>query len=244
MVNRAFVRRYFGAEHAIGRRIKLGFVESPQPWRAIVGVAGDSKRGALEEDVAPAVYRPYLQRSGLRFAGLILRTTGDPAALTEPVRRTLARLDGAVAASDLQTLDQRLNRSLASQKLRSVCSVLLALLALAMVVAGLYGVLSYLVAQRTAELGVRIALGAAPGDIFALVLGRGATLALAGIASGTLLSLAAGQSLRGLLFGVTPADPWILAGAAALMLGVSLAAAALPAWGAIRIDPIRCLRQE
>ncbi len=141
IVNRALARRYFGAEHAIGRRIKLGFVESPEPWRTIVGVAGDSKRGVLEEDVAPAVYRPYMQRSGLRFAGLILRTTGDPASLAEPVRSTLARLDGAVAASDLQTLEQRLNRSVASQKLRSACSVLLALLALAMVVAGLYGVL-------------------------------------------------------------------------------------------------------
>ncbi|MDR3703477.1 MAG: ADOP family duplicated permease [Candidatus Sulfopaludibacter sp.] len=244
IVNRALARRYFGAEHAIGRRIKLGFVESPEPWRAIVGVARDSKRGALDEDVAPAVYRPYTQRNGLRVAGLILRTTGDPAALAEPVRRTLARLDGAVAASDVQTLEQRLNRSVASQKLRSVCSVLLALLALAMVVTGLYGVLAYLVAQRMVELGVRMALGAAPGDIFALVLRRGAKLALAGIAAGALLSLAAGQSLRGLLFGVTPADPWILLGASALMLAVSLAAAALPARRAIRIDPMRCLRQE
>jgi predicted permease len=244
IVNQSLARRYFGAAPAAGRRIKLGFVESPEPWRTIVGVARDSKRGALEEEVAPAVYRPYLQRNGLRFAGLLLRTAGDPATLAEPVRRTLVQLDGAVAASDVQTLEQRLNRSVASQKLRSVCSVLLALLALAMVVTGLYGVLSYLVAQRMVELGLRMALGAAPGDIFALVLRRGARLALAGIAAGALLSLAAGQSLRGLLFGVTPADPWILAGASLLMLAVSLAAAVLPARRAIRIDPMRCLRQE
>ena len=244
IVNRALARRYFGAAPALGRRIKLGFVESPEPWRTIVGVVGDSKRGSLEEEVAPAVYRPYMQRNGLRFAGLILRTGGDPEALAEPVRRTLARLDGAVAASDVQTLEQRLNRSVASQKLRSVCSVLLALVALAMVVTGLYGVLSYLVAQRTVELGIRMALGAAPGDISTLVLRRGAGLALAGIAAGALLSMAAGQTLRGLLFGVAPADPWILAGAAALMLAVSLASAALPAWRAVHTDPAQCLRQE
>lgn len=244
IVNQALARRYFGGGHATGRRIKLGFVESPEPWRSIVGVARDSKRGALEDDVAPTVYRPYVQRNGLRSAGLIVRTAGEPAGLSETARRTLARLDSAVAASDVQTLEQRLDRAMASQKLRSVSSILLALLALAMVTTGLYGVLSYLVAQRTVELGVRMALGAAPGDLFKLVLRRGITLALAGIAAGVLLSLATTQSLRGLLFGVAPADPWILAGASALMLAVSVAASAVPAWRATRTDPMRCLRQE
>jgi predicted permease len=244
IVNQALARRYFGSDRAAGRRIKLGLVESPAPWLTIVGVVHDSKRVALEEDVAPAVYRPYIQRSGLRSAGLILRTAGESSALAESARRTLAHVDGMVAASDVQTLQQRLESSTASQKLRSVSSVLLALLALAMVITGLYGVLSYMVAQRTRELGVRMALGAAPADIFALVLRRGMTVALAGIAAGLLLSLAAAQSLRGLLFGVTPTDPWTLAGAAALMLAVSAAASAVPARRATCTDPMRSLRQE
>ncbi len=244
VVNQAFARRYFGMERVAGRRVKLGFVESPAPWLTIIGVARDSKRTALEEDVAPAVYRPYPQRNNLRSAGLIVQTAGDPAALGEIVRRTLGRLDSSVAASDMQTLEQRLNRSVASQKLRSVSSVLLALLALAMVLTGLYGVLSLVVEQRVAELGVRIALGATPRNIVSLVLGRGVALALAGIAAGLLFSLAAAQSLRGLLFGVSAADPWILAGSSALMLAIAAAASLLPARRAIRIDPMRCLRQE
>jgi predicted permease len=244
IINQALARRYFGAGRATGRRIKLGFVESSEPFLTIVGVARDSRRGALEDDGAPTVYRPYLQRNGLRSAGWIVRTAGDPAALAEPARRTLASLDRAVATSGVQTLEQRLNRSMASQKLRSISAVLLALLALAMVVTGLYGVLSYLVSQRTVELGVRIALGAAPADIFTLVLRRGLALALAGIGAGMLLSLATTQSLQGLLFGVAPGNPWVLAGASALMLAVSAAASAVPAWRATHTDPIRCLRQE
>ena len=237
MVNRAFARRYFGGGSAVGKRIKVGYVESPEQWRTIVGVAADSKRGSLEEDTAPALYRPYLQRPTLRTAGVIVEAQGDAARLAPAVRRI-------AAAWDVETLETRLDRSVAPQKLRTVSASLLALLALAMTAAGLYGVLSYLVAQRTREIGVRMALGAAPRDILRLVLRRSGTLALAGITAGVPLSLAASQSLRGLLFGVSAADPWILAGAAGIMAGLAIAASLGPARRAVRIDPMRCLREE
>ncbi len=237
IVNRAFARRYFAGASALGRRIKIGLVESPEPWRTIVGVVADAKRASLEEDAAPAVYRPYAQRTNLRSAGFVLHTAGDPAALAGAVRRI-------VVASDVQTMEARLNRSMASQKLRSICAALLALLSLAMVTAGLYGVLSYLVEQRTRELGIRIAVGASPADIFVLVMRRGAVLALTGIAGGGLLSSALSRSLRGLLFGVSPGDPWTLAAASAFLLALALAASLAPARHAIRTDPMHCLRQE
>jgi putative ABC transport system permease protein len=244
IVNQAFVRRFFPGGPATGHRIKMGPVESPAPWLTVVGVARDSKRGALEEEVGPAVFRPFRQRANLRSAGLVLRTAGDPAAFSESCRRTLASLDAAVAVSDVEVLEHRLQRALASQKLRSVASLLLACLALAMVITGLYGVLSYLVIQRGPEFGVRMAIGAGPRQIFELVLRRGIFLAFAGIAAGLPLSLFASAALRGLLFGVSPADPLTLAGAAAVMLALALAASAAPAYRATRTDPIRCLRQE
>ena len=244
IVNQAFARRFFAVGPATGHRIKMGPVESPAPWLTVVGVARDSKRSALEEDAAPAVFRPYRQRANLRSAGFILRTSSDPAAFSEAARRTLASLDGAVAASDIEALDHRLQRAMASQKLRSVASLLLAVLALGMVITGLYGVLSYLVIQRASEIGVRMAIGAGPRQIFELVLRRGVLLALAGIAAGLPLSLFASASLRGLLFGVAPTDPLTLGIASVLMLAVALAASVVPAFRATRTDPIRCLRQE
>ncbi|HWD00480.1 MAG TPA: ABC transporter permease [Candidatus Sulfopaludibacter sp.] len=244
IVNRAFARRFLNGDTATGRRIKLGPLESPAPWLTIVGTAHDSRRTSLEDDVPPVVYRPYPQRRDLRSAAILLRTAGDPSALSQTARRCLANLDSSVAASDIRTMEQRLESSVASQKLRSVTSALLALLALALVLTGLYGVLSYLVVQRAPEFGVRMAVGAGPRHIFGLVLRRGLTLCLAGIAAGVPLSLAASGFLRGLLFSVAPADPWTLAAASALMLVVALAASAVPAFRAIRTDPIRCLRQE
>ena len=177
-------------------------------------------------------------------AGFILRTAGDPASMASAARRAIAGIDRAVAVSDVETMERRLGTSMASARLRFVASALLAALALAIVVTGLYGVLSYLVARRTAELGVRMALGATPAGIFALVLRRGLSLAAVGACAGLGISLAAARLLNGLLFAVSPADPWTLAGASLLMLAVAAAASVAPALRATRTDPIRCLRQE
>jgi predicted permease len=244
IVSQSLARRFFGARSAVGRRIKTGFVEAPTPWLAIVGVVRDSASTALDAAPEPALYRPYQQNGNLAAAGFVLRTVQDPAAAASPARRAIAGLDRAVAVSDVETMDRRLAASMASGRLRFVSSALLAALALALVVTGLSGVLSYLVAQRTAELGVRMALGAAPARIFASVLRRGLLLASAGVCAGLVISLAVARSLAGLLFAVSPADPLTLAGASLLMLAVAAGACVAPALRATRIDPIRCLRQE
>ena len=244
VINETLARRFFGTPHAAGRRIKTGLAESPNPWITVVGVVGDTKLSALDEDFPATLFRPYPQAPNLRAMGLVLRTDADPAALALPLRRALARLDATVAVSGVEPIERRLSASMASPRLRSVAASLLAALALLIAMAGLYGVLSYIVAQRASELGIRIALGATRAAIFRLVLGRGMLLAAAGIGAGLLLSLATARFLRGLLFHLAPWDPLTLAGAALAMLAVAAAASVAPAFRATRTDPIRCLRQE
>jgi predicted permease len=244
LVSESLARRFFGNQSAVGRRIKPGYVEAPDPWLTIVGVVRDAALTALDATPDPALYRPYQQRGNLAAAGFVLRTAGDPATVASAARRAIAGIDRAVAVSDLQTMEARVGASMASARLRFLASALLAALALAIVVTGLYGVLSYLVARRTAELGIRMALGATPAGIFALVLRRGLALTAVGACAGLAISLAAARLLNGLLFAVSPADPWTLAGAWLLMLAVAAAASVAPAVRATHTDPIRCLRQE
>ena len=244
LVSQSLARRFFGNRSAVGRRVKTGFVEASNPWLTIVGVVRDAAFTALDAAPEPALYRPYQQNGNLPSAGFVLRTAGDPAMMASPARRAVAGIDRAVAVSDVQTMERRLSASMASGRLRFVSSALLATLALAIVVTGLYGALSYIVARRTAELGVRMALGATPAGVFALVLRRGLALAAAGACAGLGISLAVARLIDGLLFAVSPADPWTLAGASFLMLAVAAAASVAPALRATRIDPIRCLRQE
>jgi predicted permease len=244
LVSQNLARRFFGGQSAVGRRIKTGFVEGPGPWLTIIGVVRDVASTALDAAPDPALYEPYEETGGLQSAGFVLRTAGDPAGTAGAARRAIAAIDRGVAVADVQTMEQRLAASMASARLRFLASALLAALALAIVVTGLYGALSYLVARRTAELGVRIALGASPAEIFGLVLRRGLGLAASGACAGLGISLASARLLNGLLFAVSPEDPWTLGGATLLMLAVAAAASAGPAWRATRTDPMRCLREE
>jgi hypothetical protein len=244
VVNETLARRFFGTSHAVGWRIKTGLAESPSPWMTIVGVVGDARLSALDEDFAAILYRPYQQAPNLRAMGLVLRSDGDPAALALPLRRALAHIDATVAVSNIEPVERRLSASMASPRLRSVAASLMAALAMIIAMAGLYGVLSYIVSQRATEMGIRIAMGATPAAIFRLVLGRGLVLAATGIGAGLLLSLAMARLLRGLLFHLAPWDPLTLAGAAVAMLAVAAAASFAPALRATRTDPIRGLRQE
>jgi predicted permease len=244
VINESMARRFFGRASAVSHRLKTGLAESPAPWMTVISVVRDSKRTALDDDVAPTFYRPYQASTGLRSAGFVLRSMTAPESLSGAVRRAFAALDPEVAISDSQSMERRLSGSIASQRLRSIASALLALLAVAIVLAGLYGLLSYIVSQRTIELGLRIALGAQPTSIFGLVLRKGLTLAFAGTVVGVPLSIATSRFLKGLLFSVTAVDPLTLVIAALGMLAITAAACAAPASRATRTDPRRCIRQE
>ncbi len=244
VINESMARRFFGRSSPLSHRLKTGLAESPSPWLTVVGVVRDSKRTALDDQVSPTFFRPYQASTGLRSAGFAVRSITDPESFTGAIRKAFAALDREVAISDSQSMGRRLSGSLASQRLRSIASALLALLAVAVVLAGLYGLLSYIVCQRTTELGLRIALGAQPANIFALVLRQGLTLAFAGTVAGVALSIVTSRFLRGLLFSIGTTDPLTLFGAASGMLAITAAACAVPASRATRTDPMRSLRQE
>jgi putative ABC transport system permease protein len=244
VINESLARRFFGGPLRPLRRLKTGLSESPSPWLTVVGVVRDSRRTGLDNDVAPSIFRPYQESNALRSAGFILRCATELESVSEIARRTFARLDREVALSDVQSMQSRLSGSMASQRLRSIAAALLAFLAVAIVLTGLYGLISYIVSQRTAELGVRMALGAKPSSIFGLVLRQGLTLTLIGTLVGVALSMATSRLLRGLLFSVGPTDALTLCCAALGMLAITAVACAGPAHRATRIDPMRCLRQE
>jgi len=229
IINQSMARRFFGRSSPLSRRLKTGLAESPSPWLTVVGVVRDSKRTALDDQVSPTFFRPYQASTGLRSAGFAIRSITDPESLTGAIRKALAALDREVAISDSQSMERRVSGSMASQRLRSIASALLALLAVAIVLAGLYGLLSYIVSQRITEFGLRIALGAQPADIFAMVLRQGLTLAFAGTVAGVALSIAASRFLGGLLFSIGATDPLTLFGAASGMFAITAAACAVPA---------------
>ena len=244
VINESMARRLFGRSSPLSRRVKTGLAESPSPWLTVVGVVRDCKRTALDDQVAPTLFRPYQASTGLRSAGFATRSITDPESFTGAIRKAFTALDRQVAISDSQTMERRLSGSMASERIRSIASALLALLAVANILAGLYGLLSYIVSQRTSEFGLRIALGAQKANIFAMVLRQGLILAFAGTAAGAVLSIAMSRFLRGLLFSIGTADPLTLLGAATGMLAITAAACAIPAVKATHTDPMRSLRQE
>ena len=175
---------------------------------------------------------------------VVLRTHDDPAAVMVSVRRAVSELDPGAVVYAVETMDDVLSKSLAPRRLSMLLLGGFAMLALALAAIGLYGVLSYLVGERTREIGVRMALGAQRGDVLRLILSQGARMVLAGVVLGIVLSLALTRLMSSQLFGVTPHDPLTLVGVGTLLVAVSLFACAVPALRAARVDPMIALRYE
>jgi ABC-type antimicrobial peptide transport system permease subunit len=194
------------------------------------------------EDI-PMVFRPISQDPPSRVS-IALRTLHDEPALGMAVQKQIAALDPSVPASEVQTLDAHLSRALAYPRFRALVLGTFAGLALLLAAVGLYGVLSQLIAQRTQEFGVRIALGAQKRNILALVIRQGMILTVAGLAAGFAVSLSLTRLLSSLLYGVTATDPWTLVCVSVLLLAVALLAVSVPARRASKVDPIVALRYE
>ncbi len=241
ILSQALVRRMFPGENPIGRRIRPGRAGR---WWTIVGIAGDVKNSGLASDSGPEYYQPR-QRGLLmgRSAVAVIRTNADPAAFSRAVRAEVAALDPALPVN-IQLLDERVGRLAARPRFNAFLLTLFAVMGLLLAVIGLYGVVSFLVTQRVREIGVRMALGATPGQIVRLVLRQAGAWMIAGIAAGLAGSLLAARSLEGLLFRVGPRDPWLLGGTAAVLLAAGVAAATVPSRRAARVDPVEALRQE
>ena len=208
----------------------------------IVGVVGDVHASGLEGDPTPMIYIPFW-KSG-HVADLLVRCKGDPLAMEDTVRRAVQSLDSSVPAAAMRTMQEVVDRTVALRRFRMEVAGGFGIGALLLAALGIYGVVAYSVALRRRELGVRMALGARAAEVRSLVLRRGLRPVIAGLAVGLIAALAAGHLVRSLLFGVAPADPWTLGGAAAALFSVALAACLAPAHRASALDPARILRDE
>ncbi|HYK42925.1 MAG TPA: ABC transporter permease [Thermoanaerobaculia bacterium] len=245
VVNEAFVRQFFPNESPLGHRIEWEDWGKGR-WMTIVGIAADAKRLDLSEPDEESIYSPYVQRvpDWQRFGTLVLRTSGDPAVYAQKVREAVWSFDPTLTVSGFATMEERKAASLASRRFSSTLLTIFGGSALLLAIQGIVGVLSYSVAQKRREIGIRIALGASPEDIFGSVLRRALRLTIAGLALGLLGALGATRLLAALLYGVGASDPKTYAIAAAVVLATALAACAVPARRAMRVDPMVAIRAE
>ncbi|MPZ19617.1 MAG: FtsX-like permease family protein [Luteitalea sp.] len=243
IVNEMALRRYWRGGDALGRRVRLMLRNGPGPWLTIVGVVGNVQHHELAQPPQPEVYVPYAQAS-VESMVVLLRTGADPAALLPEAKAAIWALDRDMPLDGAGLLSDLLFDASAQQRFRALVLSAFAVLALGLATIGIYGVMSYSVARRNRDIGVRVALGAQSRDILHMILREGLALTAIGLVAGVAASLALSQMLAGLLFGVTATDPLTFAGAAAVLTVVALVASYVPARRAARLDPIAVLRLE
>jgi putative ABC transport system permease protein len=240
VVNRSFVDRYLQGRDPIGRTIQGGPIGESMP--IIVGVAADAKEDGASNEVAPVIYACGY----LRYwpdSDILLRTAGDPASMINATRTAIRALEPARPVYAMRSLMEAIDNALAQERFRAVLVGLFSAMALTLAAVGLYGVTAYTVSQRTREIGVRVALGARPGQIVSDILASGGRLAAAGAASGVLLSAGASRFVGVLVYGVPYLDAAAYLGAVAILIAVALLACLIPARRATSIDPVQALRQ-
>jgi len=224
-------------------------VPGPDSLKTIVGVAGDIRSRGPAIAPRPEFYLPMAQVpdvawSWTRTMYLLVRTTGDPAALVKPLNAATLRVDRDLPLFDVKTMEQRLSGSLAGARFNTLLLSLLGAIGLALAATGIYGVIAYFVSQRTQEIGVRMALGASRGSVVRLVLGQALRPVAVGAVVGVVAALAASRVLSSQLFGVSRTDPLTIAAVLATLIGVAMIASALPARRAAAVDPTRALQSE
>jgi putative ABC transport system permease protein len=241
IINNTMANRFFQNEDPIGKRIQL--TGGDEVYREIVGVVGDVRSFGLEHEAPVQIYEPYAQRP-FSFMTLVLRTAGDPADLNEAIRREILKLDRGLPIVSIYMLDRLIARSTARQESLGLLFSAFAAVAVGLAAIGLYGVMSYVVARRTQEIGIRMTLGAQRLDVLGLILRHGARLTLCGVAIGLLAAWAVTRLLTGLLYGVSATDPLTFIGVSLLLIGIALLACYIPARRATKVDPIVALRNE
>jgi len=251
LVNETLARRYWGQpDSALGKRVKWGSAQSRMGWKTIVGVVRDVKETSLDQETQPGIYMAALQQDSdlvsgaLRNVAIVVRTRGEPMALSNAVRRAVHEVDSEIPIADLTDASSAAFSTVASRRFGVLLLSGFATLGLLLTAVGIYGQMAYAVVQRRREIGVRLAIGATPACVLRLVVGQSVRMALVGVAVGVAGALALAQLLQRLLFGVSPLDVPTFAIAVAVLLAVSVAATWLPAWRASRVDPALAMRAD
>jgi ABC-type antimicrobial peptide transport system permease subunit len=241
IISQRLAQQYFPGENPIGQHILIGATGEK---RQIVGVVGDTVY-QVGEPIMPAMYLPVLSGTSNPWGfALVVRTASDPLAMAVPVQKVFSQLDPQQPVSDVFTLQQIVERSLGNASLSASLVLAFAVLSLLLASVGLYGVLSYLTTQRTAEIGVRMALGAQRRQVLSLMLGDGLSPALYGLVLGLGAAAATVRLIESMLYRTEPLDPGIFMVVAGTLLIVAALACLVPAWRASRIDPMQALRIE
>ena len=243
IVSEALAKRIWPGENAIGKEIHMG--EASRPWYRVVGVVGDVHHRGLDVSETMQIYIPTRRWFFAdNFVDIVVRTSGDPSQVLSALREAILTVDRTAVVMRLATMEQVLETSTSQQRLALTLFGVFATVALFLAGAGIFGALAGTVAERRREIGLRSALGATPGRIVGLVVGQGAVLAALGIAIGFVAALAGTRAIQGMLFGVASGDLVTIA-MVTLVVGVAaIAASAIPAWRAVRLDPIIALRAE
>jgi putative ABC transport system permease protein len=243
IVSESFARKFWPRGDAVGKRIGYPY---DSPWLTIIGVVPDTKQDSLRDTTSLSMYVPWQQRT--RMSGsemwVLARSTQAPSALANTLRRIVQDADRSVPVSDVRTMDAVLSDSVQKARFTMLLVGAFALAALLLGAVGIYGVMSYLVGQRTQEMGIRIALGASTAGVLGLVVGRAAGLAAAGAAVGLLAAFFATRSLGSLLYGVSATDPLTFVMVPVAFLVVAVLASGAPALRATRVDPVKALRSD
>ena len=240
IINEPFAQKYFPNENPIGKHLKM-FEGKPEfAMREIVGIVGGNKHFALQESLRPEMFKP----GSFTRMNIVVRSAGDPAMLTTTVREALHAIDPDEATSTFRTMDDVISTSASGDRFNTVLLGAFAAIALLLTAAGIFGVLSYLVTQRTREIGLRMALGAQPEDVLRVVVGHGLRLVLLGLCIGVAAALVVTRWMSSVLFDVKPTDPLTFAAVAVLLTAVAFLASYVPARRAMRVDPMVALRYE
>ncbi|MBV8707811.1 MAG: ABC transporter permease [Acidobacteriaceae bacterium] len=244
VVNAAMVRTFWPHQSAIGRRVRPSS-SKPLPWFTVVGVIADMKNGGIDKPAGTELFIPYrMAQNGLSTPNIALKTTRDPLLLVAEVRRAVASIDGSLPLAKVRTMEDVIAAANSRPRFLTLILTMFSVLALGLAAVGIYGVISYSVERRTAEFGIKMALGAQPQRLLLQVIGQGAMMGIVGVIVGLAAALLLTRSLEGLLFGVSRFDPSSLVVTVATLLGTTVAASLLPALRAMRVEPVTALRYE
>jgi len=243
VVNETFVKKYFGSANPLGRRLMFGGSNHPDLDRQIVGVVADHRK-EVREKPSEMIYYPYTQWAKPARLTFYIRTEGDETQLGPAIQRLIRSIDSNVAVGDPKPMTLLVNESIYTDRLIAGLSLAFGVLATLMAAIGLYGVVGYAVTRRTSEIGLRMALGALPGDVLRMVLGEASRMVAVGVVIGAAAGVALGRVAQSELFGIQAADPVLVASGVLVIALVTTAAACIPAWRASRIDPVSALKYE